>query len=347
VRISPEHQPVAAKAHWRGQSSYHCSRRNMSLNLDGDAARFILPGSAAQKFHLVSLCNDRLYVRNHTALTLMAADGLFPVPFDYVELDVDDEPQGVYLLTENVSDAVRLHVSGVTAVVRRAQVNALPVPEVKWALGGDLAGVEAYGRLLDGLDALKGAELERTLRARLDLDQYLRWLALMNLLGSGDYIDEVYFYAVATLDAEGHPREHWAILGWDQDDLFAECHTRTPIADPHGLLLCAEAELDGYIIRDANLYRQYADILERLAGTLTPERFRQTLGATAAKLLAHLSRPEVLAGAIDLPGWSREMTPAMAQAVVNEEVDELVRQFTANRTRIAETLTRYRVTASP
>ena len=86
VRMSPESQPVPATAHFRGEGTYNCPRRNYSVNLAGRSPRFVFPGFAQDKFHLVSMCRDRFYLRNLLVLTTLAAEGLFPVPFDLVEL---------------------------------------------------------------------------------------------------------------------------------------------------------------------------------------------------------------------------------------------------------------------
>jgi hypothetical protein len=63
-----------------------------------------------------------------------------------------------------------------------------------------------------------------------------------------------------------------------QDDLMSDCHyggVSHALDDPHGLLFCAESDLDYALLRSPRLYRRFADRLHHLltvhltAGTST------------------------------------------------------------------------------
>ena len=292
VRVAERAALTAASAHFRGGGSYACQRRNYSVNLQGKVPRFFFPGFASSKFHLVAMCLDRLYLRNFTALQMMAEEGLMPIPFDLVELVVDGVSQGPYLVVENVSDSLRVHSSGVTAVLRR---NSVPggqgtMAEVRWSALDDAAALGSYAGILGAAEGMAGPALERALSSRFDLAAYLGWVALMNLIGSGDYVDEVYFYAVETTSPDGRRADYHRIMGWDQDDLFAGCHYsgRFAVHDPNRLIECAEAELDRRIFVDPHLYRRYADVLATLLAALparTVRRFPRPHRHPAAGLL--------------------------------------------------------------
>ncbi len=330
VKPSAQHAPVAAEAHYRGQSSFGCDRRSYTLRLEGATPRFLVPGSSGTRFHLVSLCLDRLYLRNATALALMAELGLFPIPFDVVELVVDGASQGPYLLTEEVDVALRRQHTGVTAVVRRVGTGGTFVPEVKWAAGDrDAAGARLAG-LLDGLEELSGIKLDQAIRARLNLDQYYAWLGLMTLLGSGDYGDEVFFYGTVVTNGEGAAAEHWSIAGWDQDDLFADCHGlgQNALFDPFGLSICAEAQIEKRLFADPLLYKGYVDVAGRLLTRVTPAVFARIVGATAQRILAIAERP----GAFEAMRELSTLTPpppdlAALRTQLQQDVDLMAAQF--------------------
>ena len=71
------------------------------------------------------------------------------------------------------------------------------------------------------------------LEERLNLKQYMRWIALMDVLQGGDYVDEVYFYnsyppgvTGDARDAPGaNPPLFWDVHPWDFDDMFQRCHS--------------------------------------------------------------------------------------------------------------------------
>jgi hypothetical protein len=339
VRMSPGSPAVAATAHFRGEGTYACARRSYSVNLAGKSPRFVFPGFAQDKFHLLSLCQDRFYLRNLLVLTTLAAEGLFPVPFDLVELVVDGQEQGVYMLVENVADSLRVQQSGVRSVVRRYKVPGVPAtsPEVRWvaapATDGDAAA--RYHQILEGVAGLQGPALEAGLRARMHLDQYLLWTAILNGFQSGDYVDEVFFYATESTDAAGQRSDFHLIMGWDQDDAFSPCHFGGTLAiyDPAGLLGCSESELDRRIFGDPELYRRYAQVLGRWLERFTVERFAQTLRGTADRLMVLLQKPAVLRAMTELSAMNPDtvMSVPLLQSLVEKELELLVTQYDDRR----------------
>jgi hypothetical protein len=295
------------------------------------------------------MCLDRLYLRNSTAIALMAEEGLFPVPHGLVELTLDGESQGVYLLAENVTEALRRSFSGVTAVIRRGLTDN--PGEVKWSLDDPAAALARYDGLLAGTEGLSGAALAQAIDARLSLDQYLRWLAVMTLIGSGDYVDEVFYYALATTGPDGRPGEAYAVAGWDQDDLFTECHKGGLFAfeDPWGLSLCAEGAIDFRLLADPWIYRRYAEAMGGLIERSPPPRFARLVEGAAAALLERFADPAVLAAMREL----RDVVPdvpitlEVVRASMREETAALTRQFSAQRQRLLDRLEAYRAVAAP
>jgi hypothetical protein len=339
VRMSPGSAPVAATAHFRGEGTYNCARRNYSVNLAGKSARFVFPGFAQDKFHLVSMCQDRFYLRNLLVLTTLAAEGLFPVPFDLVELVIDGKDQGIYLLLENVADSLRVHQTGMRSVIRRYKVPAVAatVPEVRWVAppAAEDEAVARYHQILGGVAGLNGEALEAGLRRRLHLDQYLKWTAILNGFQSGDHVDEVFFYATESTESDGTRGDYHLIMGWDQDDAFANCHFQGTVSihDPAGLLWCSESELDRRIFGDPHLYRRYAQVLGRWLDHLTVERFAGLLRATADRLLARFRNPGVLGAMTELAALNPDAVRSfdLTSRLLENELELLVTQYDLRR----------------
>ena len=107
VRMGEDPEPLAATAHFRGQTSYECERKNYTLNLQGRRPASVLTESATDEFFLLSLCKDDYYVRQHTVLQQWKQLGLFPFDFRYVELTIDGKSRGVYLIVEKL-DRLRI-----------------------------------------------------------------------------------------------------------------------------------------------------------------------------------------------------------------------------------------------
>jgi hypothetical protein len=342
VRMAPDAEPTAATGRYRADASYGCQRRSYTIELDGPAPRFLFPGFAASRFHLMSLCLDRLYLRTASALSLMAGEGLFPIPFDLVELVVDGVSQGPYLAFEDPSDSVRVHSSRVTAVMRRDAGGSFTIPQVQWAATTPAEAVASYRQILDLTAPLSGQRLENALRERLDFDRYLTWVALMNLLGSGGYAEQIAFYAVETTGADGLRADYQLLMGWDQVSPFEPCHGQGPatLVDRFGLLDCGQAELDRRIFIDPLLYGRYADRLEALLDREPPERFAALVDATAQRLLGYFARPETLAGLVELGTTRFEV----ARALLEAERELVTTQFADRRAALLSALARYRAT---
>ena len=144
------------------------------------------------------------------------------------------------------------------------------------------------GTCLDALDAL------------VDVDEYLRLLALMTMVRSGDYVDEVWFYASEELvGARWRFRAH----AWDPDDAFQACHHdgENALEDPNGILYCAEGRLDVALLRDEAVYAAFVDALE---WTLREGMREETVDAIAEtqleEMFALLSDDDTAAGLAEL-----------------------------------------------
>ncbi len=333
-------------AHFRGQSSMDCVRKNFAVDLDGGDARYVADGSATDEFYLISMCLDELYINQINGDRLMADLGVWHVELAPVELRIQDQSQGVYLFVEQVQDQIRRDISRATALIRRrTDIDGKPA-EVKWTTDPDEAAVLArYDRFLGSFDEVEGRALVEALRDRMDLDQYLRWIALMSALGNGDYVDEAFFIATDGVDAEHREIEYYLVHGWDPDDLFSVCHHggRFAIEDPHGLLYCAEAVLDHRIFADPVVYELYVDTLDALLQSLTDARFAEVSDRTAEELLFLFERDDVRGAMVEALADAPDFASAEgARAVIEGATDALQGRYAERRSLLLDRIAAYR-----
>ena len=329
--------PVDAEVKLRGQSSLECGRKSYDVNLAGGDRRFIDEEAAFDEFLLVSMCLDEGYVRTHTMLTVLADAGLFPPFFRLVHLDIDGASAGVYLLIEPPDEALRDRQPTLAGVVRRALDTSFQESSVTWSgLERDDVVFDAYENTIVAAEEA-GADLLDRAGAQLDLDRYLRWLALMSLTENGDYADEVYFAGVGVADA-GRLATFWTPVGWDPDDIFRPCHFDDfQFVDPSGLSSCAEARIDQALLSNAEGYRAYGDAVEQALESLTPADFDAGLTRTRARL-AELVDDEAAAAMPELAALTA-LDTATAEgflAAVDAEIEQLNTAFAARHAFLAE-----------
>ena len=294
-------EPIPARAHFRGQTSLECARKNYSIHFADNEARRLMSRAYANEFILLSMCWDTGWYRQVLANRMMAKLGLFPLEQRYVRLRAGGRELGVYLMLEKPDESLRSQQSELAGLIRRRYDPANEAPKSQWPKATRepvraAHAIEQYLALVALLDTSPPEALADALSQRLDLDEYLRWLAVMNYFQSGDYADEVFFYASDEAAAGGwYFRTH----GWDSDDLFRSCHHdgKYMIKDPHGLLYCLEGNLDRALFIAPDIYRRFALQLRALIqGPLAQSAVYQELDDIHAELQRLLTEDAVCAG---------------------------------------------------
>jgi len=331
--------PIAASAHFRGQTTLDCERKSYSVNLKGSRARRFAPGFAADELYLISMCNETHYFYQVVASKMMRALGVFPLDHRYVRLHVAGRDLGVYLLLEKPEDTLRVDQLALSAVVRRRLEGDNHPPEAKFP--NDAAGAERalgeYLGLAAHIDALAPDQLAADLAERVDLDGYLDWLAFNAYLQCGDSADEAFFYASSERAADGTQHAYFRHHGWDADDLFRDCHFdgEFAIVDPAGLLYCAESDLDRALIAAPEIHARFVDALDRMiAATLPPERVLELLAETRSELFAQLQDEAACSAMVELIAAFPEATDcAQLRAIIDQGISAF---DTALRARASE-----------
>jgi hypothetical protein len=166
-----------------------------------------------RKFLLINMLYDKARSAWRPAIAGSASSISSRAYHQYVNVFINGEPQGLYLLVERPEDAIRRSRPDVVSILRRRWME---VPELKFA-GPQANPFAAYRRIVRIDPRLHGRALAGAYASDLDLDQYLRWLAFNSLVRNGDYLDEVFFYQEH--DSLGRP-EPLRLVAWDYDDVF-------------------------------------------------------------------------------------------------------------------------------
>lgn len=336
--------PAAFVANFRGQSTIECARRSWSIDFDGADARHLFSGSGADEFLLVSMCADPGYVHQIIGASVMKQFGVWNLESATVELRVDGESHGVYLAIEKLDDEVRNDRTGVTSVVRRGYDIAGIATEVEFA-ADDVDAIARYDSVLASTEGVSGGDLVEALGQRLDLEQYLRWIAVNVALGNGDYIDEVFFIAESSVDEAHEVTDYYTVHGWDPDGIFSPCHRegRFEIDDPNGLLVCTESVLDQRIFADPVIYDRYVDVLEEVLGSLEADRFGALASAAADSVTRWFDDSDLLAAMVELIDDDPErLDPAVAVEYVETVAAGLADQYTILRAELLDRIASYR-----
>jgi hypothetical protein len=335
VRIG-DAAPIAARAHFRGQTSLDCGRKSYSIHFTDDAPRRFGRHAFGSEFYLLSLCKDPGGFRQVLANRSMAQLQLFPLEQRYVQLRVAGRERGIYLLLEKPDEYLKRNQAALSAVIRRRFDATAEPAEVKYPKpdrepeAAD-AALQSYTAIVEPIAAHDSESLFETLSERVDLDNYLRWLALQSFFQCGDYVDETFFYAS---DESGAP--YFRNLGWDTDDLFELCHHKGKYAyrDVHELVYCAEGTLDQALGVSSSLYHRYAEVLaELMHHELDPERVASELDSVRDDLLGRLVDDEVCVGT----GEFIDQQPATCERL-RPRIDALMDEFRTNMRARAELL---------
>jgi spore coat protein H len=233
----------------------------------------VLPGMKrpTNEFLLISMVFDRGYINNIIGYTTMARAGLFTNGFRFIKVSINNRYQGLYLLVEDVKESIRGSVNSVPFIFRR---NYGPSFETTYASA--VLGAEELARQrarLEGMyqliGQLRGRALLDSLTALIDLKQYCQWLGINYLVRNGDYLDEMFFYAVPSKANANNMI--FKVHGWDYDDLFLSPHGG--FAFEGKLIYCQEDALDRTIGNDAILYQWYRSRLDELVNTTLSKEF--------------------------------------------------------------------------
>lgn len=332
-----EGSPITAVAHFHGQGTMYCTRKSITVTLDGPRRR-LMPDFASDRFILISMCQDDRYYGQVFGNMLLARLGLFPAGLKFVRVRVDGVNKGVYMLVYQAERAYRDTSLGLFAVMRRLYDIEGQLAEVKYVSGVETVEAElAYFESIGEMGYSGPPEtLEADLEQRLDIDNYMRLLGAYTLLMNGDFIDESFF--AGSLE-DGVKR--YRVMGWDNDDLVSDCHAGgvRAIDDACGLTYCTEAKVDYALLRSPAIYERFLQGLQDVLSILSPELLVSTMAEVQSQLFALLSDDETAAALIELVGANPAAATAQgAQADISLHMQNFLAAIEARRQFLLESL---------
>jgi hypothetical protein len=327
VRIG-ESAPLNAKGHFRGQTSLDCKRKSLNVDLASSTARRLAYRASADEFYLISLCNDEGYFKQVLANRAFLRSGLFPLRFRFVNMRVNGQTRGVYLLLEKPEHTLKRVKTELGAFIRRRFDPEDGPEEVLFPEEPSraAAALTAYKSLAVVVEENSANSVLESLRRSMDYDLYLDWLSFQSFMRSGDYVDEVFFYGSSELSGQSRSLYFYP-MAWDTDDLDEDCHHQSIFAlpDRQGILYCAEGDIDKAVLQSEAVYAAFVDRLEVWLDTrLSQSVLANEIEEIRSDLFSILDDEAVCAAMVELQSSGSE---TLGCAQVRAAIDSKIRLF--------------------
>ena len=347
VSFDPDAKVYKSEAHLRGQGTLrHCPKKSYTINISANKNHRLIDGAYTNEYFLFAMCSDPHYLLNFTVLNLWKSLDLFPLDYRFIELVVDGESKGIYLLMEKSPEALYQDNFAVSSVVRTRFRSRVRTLEAKYSAGTKTDAIWDLFFTFSQLETLDDFEQIQLLEKYLDVDQFMRHLASTSVLKNGDYFDELWYQQNAVYRSDGTPGFQYTIMKWDPAEVFRNCHFLNffTIPDPWGLTYCVESKIGGTIIKNPVLFDRYATILEALLDSeLGPKNFWNAISDTRDALIRRLNRPDIVKHM-----YSFHESPDKLASV--EEIDDMLdskaeefyERYLARREQLLKNLKEYR-----
>lgn len=254
----------------RGQGSIGYSRKNFGLKLSDSIQ---LGRLKAKKIDLLSMSADAGYIS--TRLGLMTAELLkigTPLLTEYAELYINGKSNGLYTVVEKPKSAFS---KDSPYVVRRGYKSAFQHYEAdvsKKLTQTEIQKIRATAdSIYQDIATKKDEALMNSLKQKMDIEAYLRWMAMNSLYTNGDFPDEIFFYVDGEMYKQG--RIYFRVSPWDFDDLFKSSMHNVPInererlnpANVNSILYSYEDKLDrAFAPSNAYMYEQFKTVAKQV-----------------------------------------------------------------------------------
>jgi hypothetical protein len=338
---------VKSYAHLRGKSTLaRCARKSYTLDLPEDQLYRLLPENTASRYFLISMCQGRSYIKGHAAMGLWNSLGLFPLSYRYVELVIDGESWGIYLLLEKAPEALLRKHGDIISVLRTRFGRHEAIIETKFTAQSNNKAMGDLYHLFAQAGNLGGKELTDYLESRIDIDQILTHLAVASILQNGDYIDELWFIQHLRLNSERELTYIYSLMKWDPEDILSGCHYKGKFAlqDSWGLTYCVESVLGKAVINNPEFFDRYTTVLERIMNDeLGPGKFTSAVNEARDLLSEMILNQETL---LKMRNFNEvegiTSTPDEAQEIITNNAHDLIVRYKERRKTLIKNLKQYR-----
>lgn len=294
-------QAIAAEEmETRGQGSIAYNRKNFGLKL---SQAIHLGRIESKKLNLLSMSADAGYIS--TRLGLMTTELLkigTPLPTEYAEVIINGTSNGLYAVVEKPKAAM----SKSPYVVRRGYKSRFDHDGAEISKKLTPAQAQEIKAVADSIyqdvATKTGETLFNSLRSKMDINSYMRWMAMNSLYTNGDFPDEVFFYVDSDLYKQG--RIYFHVTPWDFDDLFKSMHNvpvnGTEAAKPENqtsILYSYEDRLDrSFAPVNVYMYEQFKAVTRQvITNELTQNTTDMLLKQIYNEITEYLASPAILA----------------------------------------------------
>jgi spore coat protein H len=275
--------------HLRGKTTLSFRRKSFSVDLEEPVAIKMGDHTAMlSKFDLLNLAMDRNFWHNRWSFLVMANLGIFPPVNTYCTLWINEEPQGIYLLTEKPQHAMVALES--PYMIRRGTDSGIEKEYVKTKSKEDIKKYRRQYRSLYNTGNLKAMELYDHLGNAINTKSYFLWVGFNYFVMNGDYSDELFLYINPSSGL-------YEVMAWDYDDLFKESpHEGKPARNEayrDRYLFSLEDRLDKVIAADELVYSKYGDALLGMLAVTDSTLLARTSQQVLQELRVLNSEPEI------------------------------------------------------
>ncbi len=273
----------------RGESTLWFRRKSFSVHLDEpiqiENREYSGIYESLKSFKLVSMVYDYTYIENRIAMGLLQKVNLWNLFYKFVEVRINSNTQGAYMLIEDPEDYVIDKLRS-EYILRRGYQGQIIKYEYE-PLIHNIAQEDyekTFYKLYSLITEYDSICLYDSLAYIMDINNYFRKIAVDYLVENGDLTDEIYFYSLITDN-----KIYYRIIPWDYDDIFAGMphevgrdwavgtlfgvrsyksidDIKNDVGDK--LIFSIEDDLDYKIAKDNYLYSSYLVVLKEVVENL-------------------------------------------------------------------------------
>jgi hypothetical protein len=261
-----------------------------------------------KSFYLMNMRYDRAQYQIAWTYQMLRDLDLFYPHTQYMRVTVNDEPLGMFMMIEPPEAAIRRTFPDTVSVYRRKRSN---VYAHEWS-----DSVPDLDRSLSTLRSLNHEKQVvsplQTYGRVINIEKYLRWMALNSILQNFDYLDEPFFFEVRRHKEKSEPLQ---IMAWDVDDIAYAREKTGHLEDPH--FYSALDQLDFAIRRNPELFARYKVVLAEMLTEMPIARIERYMrDALTFRLKLDDGRPEAV----------QAVFQEQARAIQREHLDILTKR---------------------
>lgn len=240
---------------------------------------------------LGALVEDPYYLNNSLAYFLLEKLDLFHSQYGFAKVTINGVKQGVYLMSERPEDGLRRRYPDSAAIARRDFGNQYEVKMVTNKLSKNVVG-----SFCQSIQTVLGSEIGQIKKyqyilAKMNLRQYMSWLAFNRFVQNGDYTDELFLSIKTTQKGQLFIQ---GFSGWDYDDILQAPHNHNFKIFPGGLLplvYSTEVKLDYFIAFSPSVYSEYLREVLNVLDIVNKDLVAKGIAESVAAVLPLIEQP--------------------------------------------------------